>query len=177
MSDRDMVDQVYGDGMARVHNRRVVAAAALMLGAAIGTSCSKAEASCGKPFAEQIDPNSSQHLLPGSAEPKYVTDPPTSGAHRPGEAPTGVLTAPIDRGTQVNALEAGRVLIQYRGISAKDRAALRHLGSPTVVVAPNDSLKTSVVATAWLFKLQCTKLDAGPLKAFIEEHAKKEHAH
>src|SRR5690242_8829353 len=67
---------------------------------------------CGAPIAEPIDPLSSQHLLPGAPEPHYTTDPPTSGAHRPGPLPPPVLNSPLDRPAQVAALEGGTVLIQ-----------------------------------------------------------------
>lgn len=165
MSDRVMVDQVYG---AVVH-ARVLIMLALLLGPL--WACSKADAACGKPFAEPIDPNSSQHLLPGSPELPYTTDPPTSGAHRPGEVPTGLVLKQLDRATQVNALEAGRVIIQYRKLNAIGFAAVGKLAGDNVVVAPNRDLKSPIVATAWLFKMECSKVDGDALQSFIDAHA------
>ena len=58
--------------------------------------------------AERIDPSSSQHLLPGAPDPVYPSNPPTSGAHRPGAHPTGALAEPIEPAVQVTMLEARR---------------------------------------------------------------------
>ena len=168
MSDRVMVDQVYGAGV-RV---RAVLAGLLLAGSMAGCR-GKEEAACGKPFAEPIDQNSSQHILPGAPEPTYKTNPPTSGAHRPGPVPSGLVLAPLDPASQVNALEAGKVVIQHGKLNAIGFAALGQLASDSVIVAPNDNLPTSIVATAWLFKLECSRVDGAALRSFIKAHVEK----
>jgi hypothetical protein len=125
---------------------------------------------CSAAFAEPIDPLSSQHLLPGAAEPPYSTDPPTSGAHKPGIHPTGALTEPIERAIQVSLLEQGDVLIQYRGVSTSARHQLNSLAGGYVTVAPNSTLPEPIVATAWLWKMTCSRVDTKALRDFGVTH-------
>lgn len=172
MSDRVMVDQVYG---ASVLARTVLVAA--LVAVSLGACNGKSEAACGKPFAEPIDQNSSIHILPGQPELPYKTNPPTSGAHRVAEIPSGPQREPIDKPEQVHILETGRVLIQYKGLAPDQVAALRRLSSNEVVIAPNNTLDTAVVATAWLFKLECSSVDAKTLRRFVGAHAEKVSLH
>jgi len=124
---------------------------------------------CGHPFAEQLDPASSQHLLPGAPEPPYVSNPPTSGAHQPGNHPTGVLTAEMTKPVQAALLEGGGVIIQYRGVDGTTQANLEQLtvGQTNVTVAPNATLPAPIVATAWMYKLTCQRFEATALQTFI----------
>jgi hypothetical protein len=119
---------------------------------------------------EALDPRFQQHLLPGAVEGAYVTDPPTSGAHRPGLPTANVLRAPLDRPTQVGALEAGAVVVQYRDAGGGTRRAIERLAGHLVYVAPNPSLPARVVATAWRWKLACDGVDDDALRAFVREH-------
>lgn len=123
---------------------------------------------CGGVVEEPLDPGSTRHLLPGAEEPVYVTDPPTSGAHRSGPLPSGVVAEPLPRPVQVAVLEQGGVVIQHR--SAADGAPLAGLGGERVVVAPNPSLPAAVVATAWRHKVSCTAVDVDALRAFVRDH-------
>ncbi len=135
---------------------------------------------CGPPIAERIDPNSSQHVLPGGPVPTYLTDPPTSGAHRSGPATAAVVDSELDPPDQVGILEAGRVLIQYRDLSSDAITELRELaedGEGKVVVAPHASLRKKIVATAWLHKLACTDVSSSDLRSFIDDYAEKARAH
>jgi len=134
--------------------------------------CAKTGASsaCGRATSEPLDPDL-RHVLPGSPEPQYPTDPPTSGPHTPGAVQGGVRTDPLNRPSQVGALEAGLVLLQYRDLSPADVATLGGLASNQVVVAPNSSLPDRVVATAWLEKQTCRAVDVASLRGFIREHA------
>jgi hypothetical protein len=161
-----MVRRVYGGG----DMRRFVLC--LLLGIALPACGNQGEA-CAAPTAEAIDPSSSQHILPGAPAPKYSTNPPTSGAHRPGPLPGEVLTSPLDKPAQVAALEGGQVLIQYGKITPEDRRKLatfahRH---DHVTVAPGRDLPAKVVATAWLFMQQCKRVDVGTLQEFVTAHA------
>jgi drug/metabolite transporter (DMT)-like permease len=127
-------------------------------------------ATCSPATAEPINPDL-RHVLEGGTEPVYTTDPPTSGPHSPGATPTGVLTQPLDRPSQVAALEAGAVLLQYRDLSPDDITSLSGLVADNVVVAPNPALPDRVVATAWLFKQTCSRVDVATLRGFIRSHA------
>lgn len=177
MSDRVMVDQVYGAAMTRDFKRWGVAALWLALASMLTAACSEAKAACDDAFAEKIDSNSSIHVRPGVKEPTYKTNPPTSGAHRTGGIDAGVSDAPIDKPTQVNILESGDVLVQYRRLSGDQLEDVRSLAGERVVVAPNNSLKNPIVMTAWRNKMECSRFDATLMGEFIDEHADKRDGH
>ena len=147
---------------------RSLVAASLLVSSAVGCSGSTASA-CGPQIREALDPNSLVHVLPGAPTPRYESSPPTSGAHQPTPPITGVQTTPIAPQVQVGILEQGRVLLQYRGLDPAGERALRELASPTVVVAPARSLpgKSTVVATAWVTKQSCNRLDVPTLEKFV----------
>ncbi len=181
MSDRDMVRRVYGDPVEWVRRHfRIVLYGGVVAGLLIGVVAvimavrvTDEDSACGKPFAEAIDPRSSQHVLPDGAEPKFSTDPPTSGAHKPGDYPTGVLRAPIERTVQVTLLEQGEVLVQYRGVPSTTLTELRAFANPDVdhvTVAPNPGLRSKIVATAWLWKMECRAFDETALLNFVRDH-------
>lgn len=154
--------------------RRLLAA---LVVAAVGSGCSGTGAvapppreTCGPAVTEALDAGSSLHLLPGGAEPTYRSDPPTSGPHLSGPAPSAALEAPIDRPTQVQVLEQGGVVIQYRDLDPAAVDRLEALAMDLVVVAPNPELPAPVVATAWATKRSCDGVDLEALGAFIAEH-------
>lgn len=131
---------------------------------------------CGEVLQERIDPDHLVHLLPGAAEPGYLTDPPTSGPHAPAAARSGVIDEPLSRAEQVGQLEAGVVLLQHDAtVEGDDLAALEALGDePAVLVLPNDGLPAPIVATAWTRKLVCSSLDGGgddAVAAFVADFA------
>lgn len=151
--------------------------ALVLLGACGGGSGGSArsgnESRCGTDTEEPLDPTSLQHLLPGAPEPAYSSDPPTSGAHLAGGAPSGARNEPVSRAAQVALLETGGVMMQYRGVTGADLRRLRTLSEREVVVAPNPTLDAAVVATAWRHRMACggangAALDA--LEAFIDAH-------
>jgi hypothetical protein len=154
-----------------------IAAAALSLGAC--RDGKDRPITCGDDQPQAIDPSSSQHLLPGAPEPAYTTNPPTSGAHAPGNHPTGVLTAPIAKPAQVAMLEAGGVLIQYDDIPAAELRELESIVSEHegVTIAPNDTLTRPVVATAWTYRMLCSAVDKTALESFVKAHAGKAPSH
>ncbi len=129
---------------------------------------------CAPAFNERLDPRSTVHLFPAAAEPRYLTDPPTSGPHRLGPPYQGVVTSPIPRSSQVAMLEAGFVLIQAQTLPVGQRPILDGLASDRVTVAPPAGpLPSPVVATAWTWKLQCGSLSppaVSALRAFIAAH-------
>jgi drug/metabolite transporter (DMT)-like permease len=133
-------------------------------------SCSSGgSAACAKAHNEALDPNLG-HVLPSGAQPQYTTDPPTSGPHTPGALPGGVLAQPLTRPSQVGALEAGVVLIQYHDLSQADVETLSQLARDKVVVAPNPDLPDRVVATSWLNKQVCSAVDVPELRGFVRNH-------
>lgn len=128
------------------------------------------DAICEAEEQERFDP-STIHLLPGAAEPEYLSDPPTSGPHQPGPARSGVLDEPLSRPVQVGQLEAGAVLLQHDDQLPDDQlTALEALAGDRVIVAPNPDLPAPVVATAWTVKLQCQAVDVAALTEFVADH-------
>ena len=74
-------------------------------------------------------------------------------------------------------LEAGDVLIQYRELTRDGVGTLRKLAGDHVTVAPNPSLGTNIVARAWLYKMECARVDVDDLETFVDAHLEKVHAH
>jgi hypothetical protein len=163
--------------VVHVHGRRlrpVAAVTALLLAGITGCGSSGASSVCGPAQREALDSNLSHVLVqPGSPEPTYRTDPPTSGPHAPGLAPTGVITRSLSRPAQVGALEGGAVLLQHRDLSPDELRQLSELAGAQVIVAPNADIPDRVVATAWLFKQTCSGVDVGALRTFAAERQGK----
>jgi hypothetical protein len=132
---------------------------------------------CGPDVRERLDPSSGVHLLPGAPEPDYLSDPPTSGPHRAGPLPAGVLATPLERPVQVQVLEAGKILLQHEGLSEAERLRLEALASADVVVAPGRDLPAPVVATAWGRKRTCGAVEQQPLADFVHDHRGRGPAH
>jgi hypothetical protein len=132
---------------------------------------------CGEPIPEALDPNSGRHLLPGQPEPAYLSDPPTSGPHRSGSHPTGVLPDPIEKPVQVAMLEAGQVIIQHKDLDKTDFDRVTALATEHVSVAPAAVLPGKIVATAWQVKLICTNVDADALRSFVTKFVDPEKSH
>ena len=130
-------------------------------------------ARCGAEVREPLDPRSTQHLLPGSPEPAYASDPPTSGPHLVERIAPGVQAQPLPRPVQVGLLEQGFVLIQHRDLPDADRARLEALATEMVVVAPRSGPGPSVVATAWRHRMTCAAVDVAALRAFVAAHKGK----
>lgn len=131
---------------------------------------------CGSVVEERLDPESGRHLLPGAPEPAYASNPPTSGAHASGgSAESGVLAEELTKPRQVQVLEGGRVLVQYKSgeVTTEELEELRKLAAVNteLVVAPNESLPSPVVATAWVHKMLCEDADPKALATFAESFA------
>lgn len=133
---------------------------------ACGTDPTGGAAFCGTAVIEDLDPLSVQHVLPG-ADVSYLTSPPTSGPHLGGPAPSGVVDEPLPEMMQVTILEGGRTLVQYQpDLPPADIESLRALGSLRIVVAPNATLDSPVVATRWRARLTCSQPSPTELEAF-----------
>ncbi len=158
----------------------LAAATAVVPGACSGPGPSSAAVTtvpdngCRAPSQERLDPRSTNHLFTGAPEPTYLSDPPTSGPHRLGPPYRGALTTPISRPSQVAMLEAGFVLLQYRGLAPDQVAVLDGLAGDLVTVAPPAGLLPSpVVATAWTWKLECgsaAPAAVSAIRTFIAAH-------
>jgi hypothetical protein len=155
-------------------------AVSVVLTAAAATACGPSAArpasasDCSAPLNERLDPQSVRHLFPGAAEPRYLTDPPTSGPHQLGPPVQGTATTPISRPKQVAMLESGYVILQYRNISPAQLSTLSGLAGNLVTVAPAAGpLPGPVVATAWTWKLACGSVSpaaVAAMGAFVAAH-------
>jgi hypothetical protein len=150
-------------------------ATALIAGllAGCGGGGSGVSGACDRVVTEPLDRQYLVHVLPGSADPQYQTDPPTSGPHQPTPPVGRVVEKPLARPVQVGLLEEGKVLLQHRGLTAADRTKLESMAGGDVVVAPYPDLPkgAEVVATAWVTKQVCSRLDVDALRQFVEDHA------
>jgi hypothetical protein len=102
-----------------------------------------------------------QHIPPGSPEPEYKTNPPTSGPHvePPYQQADGAyyeMPEPIDF---VHSLEHGRMEIQYfPDISEKEQRELKGVYDEmygATLFFPNTKMNYAVAATTWTNLLGC----------------------
>jgi hypothetical protein len=102
-----------------------------------------------------------EHIPPGSPEPKYETNPPTSGNHvePPYQQADGAyreMPEPIDF---VHSLEHGRLEIQYDpNLPERDQLELKGLYDTMYgasLLFPNDKMPYAVAATTWTNLLGC----------------------
>jgi len=151
--------------------RRLLAGVVLVAALAACGGGGDGDGACGPVRREPLD-SRAVHVLPGADPPEYRTDPPTSGPHLPSPSTESVRDAPIAAPVQVGLLEEGSVLVQHVGLSAADRAAVEALAGEGVIVAPAESLPgdAAVVATAWVTKQVCRRVDVAALEAFAADH-------
>jgi hypothetical protein len=137
-----------------------------------GGSTSGSTGSCAAAVDEPLDPTSAIRLLPNAPEPTYATDPPTSGAFVVGASVGATPSEPLSRPVQVGLLAMGKVLVQYdASLSAADVADLQGLAGDDIVVAPNPTIGSPIVATAWRVRQTCELLDLSALRQFATLHA------
>lgn len=105
-------------------------------------------------------------------EGEATTAPAPSSGVRAGGPTCGVTASPVTLQTQVDALAAGIVVVQYREEDDVDELA-RALAdrSTRALVAPNADLDAPVVATAWGRRLRLDRVDRQLLRAFVTAHA------
>jgi hypothetical protein len=102
-----------------------------------------------------------EHIPPGSAEPNYKTNPPTSGAHvePPFQQADGAYSETPEAIDYVHSLEHGRMEIQYApGLPEKDQLALKGLYGTmygATLLFPNGTMPYQVAATTWTNLLGC----------------------
>ncbi|MGZ4710590.1 MAG: DUF3105 domain-containing protein, partial [Acidimicrobiales bacterium] len=83
-------------------------------------------------------------------------------------------SSPLSRPVQVGLLAQGKVLIQYGpSLPAADVADLQGLAGDDIVVAPNPTLASPIVATAWRVRQTCDQLDLSALRQFATVNANR----
>ena len=139
----------------------------------ITTSACSRETACDLPRQEPLSSSSSLHLL-GNAEVVWETNPPTSGPHYPVPPKGGNYDYTLSNLEQVSFLESGGVMIQYLPSNKDiDHQKLASFASDSVIVSPNEKLKSLLVATAWTWKLSCKNYKFETLENFIADHQGK----
>lgn len=138
-------------------------------------------AACGP--VEQVPVQGGAHLI-GDQQPPvpYTSTPPTSGWHSSGAFEIAVSDPddPLPEPRQVSVLEAGGVVVTYRGLTDADRERLEaHVaGGPLagrVAVTPYEALdEGAVVFTGWGVHQRCDALDLDALDAFAATYAAPE---
>lgn len=125
----------------------------------------------------RADPRRAARVLLGDQvqtepEGEATSAPAPSSGVRADEPMCGVTASPADVQTQIDALAAGVVVVQYRDADNADELT-RALAdrSTRVLVAPNPDLDVPVVATAWGRRLRLGRVDRQLLRAFVTAHA------
>ena len=116
------------------------------------------------------------HLPAGAPDPKYNSNPPTSGPHLGSTAPWGAQDETVDKKLLVHNLEHGGVIIHYKDLPPKDVDAINDLvdSYPDGVIAqPSDDIERPVAISAWRHLQTCQKVSIDVIKAFIKEHCNK----
>lgn len=104
-----------------------------------------------------------EHIPPGSPEPNYKTNPPTSGPHvdppyQQADGAYAEMPEPIDF---VHSLEHGRMEIQYSpDLPEEDQLALKGVYDTmygATLLFPNSEMPYAVAATTWTNLIGCPK--------------------
>ena len=136
------------------------------------TACS-GEVGCDTPRQEPLSASSSLHLL-GNTEATWETNPPTSGPHYPVPPRGGNYDYTLSNLEQVAFLESGGVIIQFLPNNKNvNLQQLRSFANQSVIVSPNQTLESSLVATAWTWKLSCEEYLPENLNEFVFKYQGK----
>jgi hypothetical protein len=106
-----------------------------------------------------------EHIPPGSEEPDYKTNPPTSGAHvePPYQQADGAYREEPEPIDFVHSLEHGRLEIQYSPkLPESEQLELKGLYDTmygAALLFPNDEMPYQVAATTWTNMLVCPKYE------------------
>lgn len=106
-----------------------------------------------------------EHIPPGSPEPDYKTNPPTSGPHvePPYQQADGAYLEEPEPIDFVHTLEHGRMEIQYSPeLAEEDQLALKGLYDTmygATLLFPNEEMPYQVAATTWTNMLVCPKYE------------------
>ncbi|MFQ5785454.1 MAG: DUF3105 domain-containing protein [Alphaproteobacteria bacterium] len=115
------------------------------------------------------------HLAPGESV-RYVSDPPTSGAHDPEPIDPGVYRNVQARDKLVHSLEHGMIVVYYdkpeqSAWETLDAwAALYDAPWSGIVLAPRPGLGEALILTAWRRMLRQKTFDPDAAAAFIDAY-------
>jgi hypothetical protein len=115
----------------------------------------EAAATAGCDLREDLPIEGRTHISPEDPEPKYRTNPPTSGNHiePPLQQADGAYMEPADPVNVVHSLEHGRLAVQYSpGLPEEAQLELRGLYDTIyggALLFPNPDMPYDVAVTAW----------------------------
>lgn len=125
----------------------------------------------------RTDPRRAARVLLGEQvrtepEGEVTSGPAPSSGERAGRPTCGVAGSPVSTQTQIDALAAGLVVVQYRDEEHADEVSEALADRSTIVlVAPNPDLDAPVMATAWGRRLALEDPKGQLLRAFVTAHA------
>ena len=123
--------------------------------------------------------------ITANSNPKWNTDPPTSGPHSEQPAVWGSYDDPVALAQSVHNLEHGGIVIHYgKEVSGAEVDKIRSFYNEDpngLIVAPLPKLGTKIALSAWTtaregdqkgqgFLATCSKFDEKAFSAFIDEH-------
>lgn len=116
------------------------------------------------------------HIPSGAPEPRYGTEPPTSGDHVDEQQADGAYRETPPAVSVVHSLEHGRLAIQYRP-DLPEHAQLELIGlfdtmHGGALLFPNPDMPYVVAATTWTNLLGCRSYHEAPTLAAIEAFGK-----
>lgn len=106
----------------------------------------------------------------------YNSNPPTSGPHTAKVPPFGIYDQELHTGYQIHMLEHGAILIQYATDEQSTIDQLRQIArtlaqtNPRVTLAPNSSLDSAIVLTAWIHLLTLDQVDEQQITEFFSAY-------
>lgn len=118
----------------------------------------------------------SDHLGPNDPEPKYNSNPPTSGRHLGNTAPWGVQDQTVDKKLLVHNLEHGGIVVHYKGLQGDDIDKINDLVegyADGVIAQPNDEIDKPIALASWGKLVTCEKISIEVLRNFIKEQCNK----
>jgi hypothetical protein len=118
---------------------------------------------------EELEEEGNTHIPADAPDPKWKTNPPTSGDHDGQQLADGAYAETPNPRNALHALEHGRIEIQYSSeLSEEEQLALKGAfdESPdAIAIYPNDEMPYTVAVTAWTALLGCNSYDAAVLDA------------
>lgn len=138
----------------------------------VAAAAGKAGCTKVKQFAEQ----DRDHIPANAPDPKYNSNPPTSGPHLQQPANWGSYDEPVDDKILIHNLEHGGVIIHYKGISdaEADRvSAIADDHDSGVIAQPNEKITKPIALTAWRNLQTCEKVSEPVIRDFISEYCNK----
>lgn len=120
---------------------------------------------------QQAKTGGNAHLRPGDPAPKYVTNPPTSGAHADQPAPWGPSDERIDDRILVHNLEHGGVVVHYKDLTDTEVKELSDYvdgAEDGLIAVPDPNIPTTIGLAGWTKLETCDKYNLKIVRHFAQ---------